>query len=78
LEEAEKFQAQVMRTIARVLGPGVPSTLTIMGNLASTFQDKGRWIVAEKMEAQVMEMRRRVLGSEHPATLTSMANLAFT
>jgi hypothetical protein len=64
-----------------------PTTLTIMENLASTYQCQGRWADAEKMGVQViktrrgvqvMETRRRIVGKEHPDTLTSMNNLAFT
>jgi Tetratricopeptide repeat len=49
-----------------------------MANLASTYQNQGRWKEAEDLEVQVMETRKRVLGQEHPGTLTSMNNLAFT
>jgi len=55
-----------------------PSTLTSMGNLASTYRDQGRWKEAEELEVQVMETSLRVLGQEHPDTLTSIANLAST
>ncbi|KAK4119091.1 hypothetical protein N657DRAFT_650498 [Parathielavia appendiculata] len=49
-----------------------------MANLASTYQNQGRWKEAESLEVQVMETSKRVLGEEHPDTLTSMANLAHT
>ena len=49
-----------------------------MANLASTYQNQGRWKEAEDLEVQVMETMKRVLGQEHPSTLTSMANLAST
>ena len=49
-----------------------------MGNLASTYQNQGRWKEAEELEVQVMETCVRVLGQEHPNTLTSIYNLALT
>ncbi|KAH9207879.1 hypothetical protein DL95DRAFT_481880 [Leptodontidium sp. 2 PMI_412] len=76
--EAEALNVQVMETSLRVLGAEHPSTLTSMGNLASTYRNQGRWKEAEDLEVQVIEMSSRVLGAEHPNTLTSMANLAAT
>jgi hypothetical protein len=53
-------------------------TLTSMANMASTYQNQGRWKETEELKVQVLEKRKRVLGQEHPYTLTSMANLALT
>jgi len=61
-----------------ILGEEHPSTLSSMGNLASTYWNQGRWKEAEELEVRVMETRKRVLGEEHPDTLTSMNNLAST
>ena len=47
-------------------------------NLASTYQNQGRWNEVEELEDQVMDMRKKLLGAEHPDTLTSMADLAST
>jgi hypothetical protein len=60
------------------LGDDHPSTLTSIGNLASTFWNQGRWEEAEQLQVQVMVMSLMKLGEDHPSTLTSMANLAFT
>jgi hypothetical protein len=49
-----------------------------MANLASTYQNQGRWKESEELKVQVMETSLRVLGQEHRDTLTSMANLAST
>ena len=49
-----------------------------MANLASTYNNQGRWKKAEELFVQVMKTFKRVLGAEHPSTLTSMANLAST
>ena len=49
-----------------------------MANLASTYNEQGRWGEAEKLEVEVMEARKDKFGSDHPDTLRSMANLAFT
>ena len=65
-----------METRKRVLGQEHPDTLASMANLASTYQNQGRWKEAEELFVQVMETFKRVLGQEHPSTLTSMAYLA--
>ncbi len=49
-----------------------------MSNLASTYQNWGRWDEAEKLQVEVMHARKVKLGSEHPKTLQVMANLALT
>ena len=64
-----------METRKTVLGLEHLSTLNIMGSLASTCHNQGRWMEAEKLEVQVVEKRQTVLGHEHPDTLTSMYNL---
>ena len=66
----------MMETTKRVLGQEHPHTLNSITNLASTYQDQGRWYEAEELFAQVMEMMKRVLGMDHPDTLTSINNLA--
>lgn len=48
----------------------------LMGNLASTYWNQGRWIEAEDLQVWVMEIMKRVLGADHPDTLSYMANLA--
>ena len=53
----------------KLLGAEHPSTLTSMGNLASTYLNKGRWNEAEQLDVQVMEMRKKLLDAEHPDTL---------
>jgi Tetratricopeptide repeat len=49
-----------------------------MANLASTYQNQGRWNEAEQPQLQVIDTRKKLLGAEHPKTLTSMSNLAST
>ena len=64
-----------METRKWVLGEEHPDSLTIMANLALTYQNQGRWKEAEELLMLVMEMSKRVLGEEHPDLLRSMANL---
>jgi len=67
-----------METRKRVLGEEHPDTLASITNLASTYENQGRWKEAEELKVQVIETFERVLGEEHPYTLTSTANLAST
>jgi tetratricopeptide (TPR) repeat protein len=76
--KAELLQVQVMETRKKVLGAEHPDTLTSISNLASTYQNQGRWKEAELLQVQVMETRKKVLGAEHPSTLTIISNLALT
>jgi hypothetical protein len=62
----------------KLLGAEHPSTLSSMGNLASTYWNQGRWNEAEQLQIQVMDMRKKLLGAKHPDTLSSMENLAST
>jgi hypothetical protein len=62
-----------METTKRALGNKHPDTLTIMGNLASTYRTQGQWKEAEELAMQVMEMSSKALGDKHPDTLTSIS-----
>ena len=77
-KEAGDMLMQIMEIRKSILGQEHLDTLTIMGNLASTYRNQGRWKEAENFEARVTEIRKRVLGQEHPVTLISMGNLALT
>ncbi|GAB7336903.1 hypothetical protein MBLNU13_g01181t2 [Cladosporium sp. NU13] len=76
--DAERMAERSYEARSDVLGEGHPSTLTSMGNLASTYAQQGRWEEAEKLEVEVVEKRKEVLGEGHPYTLRSMGNLANT
>ena len=45
-----------------MLGQEHPDTLTSMDNLASTYQNQGRWKEAEELEVQVMETKKEGAG----------------
>src|SRR5438034_198484 len=59
-------------------GADHPSTLTSMGNLASTYKNQGRTNEAVELEEEVLKKRKEILRLDHPDTLTSMNNLAST
>jgi hypothetical protein len=67
-----------METRKRIQREEHPDTLTIMGNLASTYNSQGRWKEAELLKIQVIKTRKRMLREEHPNTLTNMSNLTLT
>jgi Tetratricopeptide repeat len=50
-----------MEMTKRLLGQEHPGTLSSMNNLASTYQNQGRWKEAEELGVQVMETTKRVL-----------------
>ncbi|MCJ1471106.1 hypothetical protein MMC07_009754 [Pseudocyphellaria aurata] len=53
--EAELPFTQALETRKRVLGPEHPDTLRSMANIASTYQNQGRWTEAEELDVQVLE-----------------------
>jgi hypothetical protein len=54
----------VIETRKRVLWDEHPDTLLIMGNLASTYRNQGRWQDTKQLEVQVMGPSRKQLGKE--------------
>ena len=44
----------------KLLGEEHPHTLTSMANLASTYQNQGRWNEAEKLELEIMKLKMRI------------------
>ena len=76
--EAEKFQILVLDATSRTCGEEHPDTIRVMGNLASTYQNLGKYADAEKLDMKALDMSKRVLGEDHLHTIWSMANLAIT
>ena len=76
--EAEKFQIHILDVRSRTLGEEHPDTISMMGDLASTYGSLGKYSDAEKLQLQVLDMRNRLLGEEHPNTITAINNLAAT
>jgi tetratricopeptide (TPR) repeat protein len=77
-EETGKLQVEVMQSRRRVLDNQHPFTLSIMNNLALTYDHQGRWQEAEELQVQVMHTMKRVLGNEHPYTLAGTLHLSLT
>jgi tetratricopeptide (TPR) repeat protein len=76
--DSENLLLEAVKLRREILGSEDPSTLTSMGNLASTYRNQGRWEEAEKLQAEELVICSRVMGADHPDTLTGMANLAST
>ncbi|KAF8329215.1 hypothetical protein F5887DRAFT_1287803 [Amanita rubescens] len=78
VDEADELQVEAMKAQKVKLGSDYPAALTIMNNLALTYQNQGRWDEAEKLQMEVMKARKAKLGSDHPDTFAAMNNLAST
>ncbi|MCL2336441.1 MAG: tetratricopeptide repeat protein, partial [Firmicutes bacterium] len=52
--------------------------LTAINNLASTYENLGRFQEALDLQMQLLDKRRTMLGEDHPDTLGAMHNLAIT
>ena len=77
-KQAESLFDKSHKIYQETHGERHPSTLTAMGNLASTYWNQGRWDEAVVLDEKVLEVRKEVLGERHPSTLTAMTNLAST
>ena len=65
--EAQLLQEEVLKSVE---GDDSWAVEAIKNNLASTYQNQGRWKEAEELFIQVMDTRKRILGLQHPDTLT--------
>ena len=52
----------------KLLGEEHPSVAKTLGNLASLYDDQGRYDEAETLFIQALDMRKKLLGDEHPHT----------
>ncbi|KAJ7433714.1 hypothetical protein B0H11DRAFT_752715 [Mycena galericulata] len=77
-KEAERLTVSLLKMQKQLLGEEHPSTLTAMGNLASTYCALGSWKEAEALGAIVLERRTKLFGPDHPETLLAMGDLAWT
>jgi hypothetical protein len=58
VEGGRRATSKQLEICSRVLGEEPPSTLTSMGNLASTYRNQGRWKEAEELKVHVMDTQR--------------------
>ncbi|KIJ93512.1 hypothetical protein K443DRAFT_12821, partial [Laccaria amethystina LaAM-08-1] len=77
-KDAETLEIKVLDERNKILGVEHPDTMFAMANLATTYQNLGKYTEAEKLGIQVLDARKRILGVEHPDTIFAMANLATT
>jgi tetratricopeptide (TPR) repeat protein len=74
--DSERLLVRSFEICRRTVGEDHLSTLTVMRNLAITYQMQGRTGEAASLASEVLEKRRRILGEDNSATLASMHNLA--
>ena len=67
--EAEPLFKRALEAKERVLGKDHPATLISVSNLATLYDDQGRYSEAEPLYKRALEASERVLGKEHPMTL---------
>ena len=76
--EAAEFQIQVLDKRSRTLGEKHVSTISAMGDLASTYERLGKYSDAENLQIKVLDLQNKYLGKEHPHTISTMGNHADT
>ena len=67
-----------MEKVGGLLGEEHPNTLSIMHDLALTYQAQGKNTDAAKIQEEVLEKKTEILGKEHPDTLATKNNLDLT
>jgi tetratricopeptide (TPR) repeat protein len=58
----------------RILGEEHPDTATSLNNLATLYQDQGKYAEAEPLLVRALAICERVLGKAHPLTQTICEN----
>ena len=76
--EAEKFQIHILDVKSRTFGEEHPDTISVIGDLANTYESLGKYADAERLQIKVLELRSRYFGEENPDTIWAMSNLAVT
>ena len=74
--EAEPLFKQSLQMIKRLLGKEDYNVAVSLNNLASLYQNQGRYPEAEPLFKQSLQMIKRLLGKEHPDVAFSLNNLA--
>ena len=59
------------------MGPHHPDVALSLGNLASFYDDQGRYAEAEPFYKRALAIREQVLGPHHPKTARILSNLAM-
>ncbi|KAG8710408.1 hypothetical protein FRC08_017208 [Ceratobasidium sp. 394] len=72
------MELQVLNARRQALGEEHPYTLSIMHDLACTYQKQGRYDQAEALHVQALDARKRMLGDEHLDTMSALDSLALT
>jgi hypothetical protein len=66
--EAAALEEEVLEKRREILGVEHPDTLTLMGNLASTYWAQGKMAEAAALEEEVLEKHKQIPGAGHPDT----------
>lgn len=75
--EALQLRSEVSRTATQVPGPGHPSTLTFLSELACAHAKVWDYSTSQKHFQEVYEKRSNLLGPTHPDTLSSLSDIAW-
>ena len=65
-----------MIALEKLLGPEYLQVASSLNNLASLYQDQGKYADAELLCKQALAIEEKTLGPEHPNVVTSLENYA--
>ena len=73
-EKAEKLWSKLLNRLRKKFGDS-HSILSVMNNLAITYDNQGKYNDAEVLYKQCLDKMKVVLGENHPLTLDTMSKL---
>ncbi len=76
-EEALALDQEILNRARNHLGKNHELALSLLGDIALTLQDLGRFDQAKDKLLEIIHIRERLLGKEHPETLIAWNNYAF-
>ncbi|KAJ6545997.1 hypothetical protein DFH09DRAFT_1282001 [Mycena vulgaris] len=77
-KDAEQLYLAVLEHRKNVMGEDHRDTMYVMGALASTYSQQGKYKEAEELQVVALEKQWNIWGDDHPDTLRTMEHLAIT
>ncbi len=75
-DKSHVYLNKALQIREKVLGAEHPDTATSLNNLATLYDEQGKYEQAEPLHLRALEIYEKILGAEHPDTATSLNDLA--
>ena len=74
--EAEPFARRALALAEREFGPNLPTTRTLLNNLAALYEAQGHYAEAEPLYRLSLAINEKALRPDHPKVAAELGNLA--